>query len=171
VDKKEILRTVSNSGIYCSSDKVGTFSKIPPSTSMQFANRHGVLLVCTVYSLLYSEIALSRKPFGIGHMYMYTFLPRVTDTMTFPPGTLCISLRGFAVYMFKYPICGPNRYSRLKCKKKLHDSWDADSGHKSLWPRLCGNRLNWKGISGCILVCLTVTEFAGMDWGKPREGC
>jgi hypothetical protein len=24
VDKKEILRTVSNSGIYCSSDKVGT---------------------------------------------------------------------------------------------------------------------------------------------------
>jgi hypothetical protein len=24
VDKKEILRTVSNAGIYCSSDKVGT---------------------------------------------------------------------------------------------------------------------------------------------------
>jgi hypothetical protein len=24
VDKKEILRTVSNTGIYCSSDKVGT---------------------------------------------------------------------------------------------------------------------------------------------------
>jgi hypothetical protein len=32
-----------------------------------------VLLVCTVYSELYSEIALSRKPFGIGHMYIYTF--------------------------------------------------------------------------------------------------
>ena len=45
VDKKEILRvrTVSNAGIYCSSDRVGTvynkFSKIPPSTSMLFAIR------------------------------------------------------------------------------------------------------------------------------------
>jgi len=42
-DKKEILRvrTVSNTGIYCSSDRVGTVynkcSKIPPSTSMHFA--------------------------------------------------------------------------------------------------------------------------------------
>jgi hypothetical protein len=54
-----------------------------------------VLLVCTVYSVLYSEIALSRKPFGIGHMYIYTFLHRMTDTMTarmltFPPGTFRI---------------------------------------------------------------------------------
>jgi len=45
VDKKEILcvRTVSNTGIYCSSDRVGTVnnkrSKIPPSTSMHFATR------------------------------------------------------------------------------------------------------------------------------------
>jgi hypothetical protein len=31
---------------------------------------------------LYSEIALSRKLFGIGHMYIYTFLLRMTDTMT-----------------------------------------------------------------------------------------
>jgi hypothetical protein len=37
-----------------------------------------VLLVCTVYS----EIALSRKPFGIGRMYAYTFLLRMSDTMT-----------------------------------------------------------------------------------------
>ena len=43
VDKKEILRvrSVSNTGIYCSSDRVGTvynkFSKILPSTSMHFA--------------------------------------------------------------------------------------------------------------------------------------
>jgi hypothetical protein len=44
-----------------------------------------VLLVCTVYSVLYSEIALSRKPFGIGHTYIYMviFLIRMTDTMTF----------------------------------------------------------------------------------------
>jgi hypothetical protein len=42
-----------------------------------------VLLVCTVYSVLYSEIALSRKQFGIGHMHIYTFfLLRMTDTMT-----------------------------------------------------------------------------------------
>jgi hypothetical protein len=32
-----------------------------------------VLLVFTVYSVLYSEIALSGKPFGIGHMYIHTF--------------------------------------------------------------------------------------------------
>jgi hypothetical protein len=31
---------------------------------------------------LYSEIALSRKAFGIGHVYIYTFLLRMTDTMT-----------------------------------------------------------------------------------------
>jgi len=43
VDKKEILRvgTVSNPGIYCLSDRVGTVYnkcwKIPPSTSMHFA--------------------------------------------------------------------------------------------------------------------------------------
>ena len=45
VDKKQTLpvRTVSNAGIYCSSDRVGTVyikcSKIPPSTSMHFATR------------------------------------------------------------------------------------------------------------------------------------
>ena len=45
VDKKEILRvrTVSNTGIYCSSDRAGRVynecSKIPPSTSVRFATR------------------------------------------------------------------------------------------------------------------------------------
>ena len=45
VDKKERLcvHTVSNTGIYCSSDRVGTVynkcSKIPPSTSVYFAAR------------------------------------------------------------------------------------------------------------------------------------
>ena len=45
VDKKEILRlrTVSNTGIYFSSDRVGTVYntclKIPPSISMHFATR------------------------------------------------------------------------------------------------------------------------------------
>jgi hypothetical protein len=31
---------------------------------------------------LCSEIAVSRKPFGIGHMCIYKFLLRMTDTMT-----------------------------------------------------------------------------------------
>jgi hypothetical protein len=31
---------------------------------------------------LYNEIALSRKLFGIEHMYIYTFLLRMTDIMT-----------------------------------------------------------------------------------------
>jgi hypothetical protein len=31
---------------------------------------------------LYSEIALSRKPFRIGRMYIYTFLLRMTHTIT-----------------------------------------------------------------------------------------
>jgi len=45
VDKKEILRvrTVSNTGIYCSIDRVGTVRnecpKIPLPTSMHFATR------------------------------------------------------------------------------------------------------------------------------------
>jgi hypothetical protein len=75
-----------------------TFSKIPPSTSIHFQLvwGHGVLLVCTVYStVLYSEIALYQKPFGIGHTYIYNFClewpilwpPRI---LTFPPRTLCI---------------------------------------------------------------------------------
>jgi hypothetical protein len=42
-----------------------------------------MLLVCTVYSVLHSETAVSRKPLGIGHMYIYTFLLRMTDTVTF----------------------------------------------------------------------------------------
>jgi hypothetical protein len=34
------------------------------------------------FKLLYSEIALFRKLFEIGHMYIYTFLLRMTNTMT-----------------------------------------------------------------------------------------
>jgi hypothetical protein len=48
-------------------------------------------LVCTVYSVLYSEIPPSQKPFGIRYRYTYTFLlkwpilwlPRI---LAFPPG-------------------------------------------------------------------------------------
>jgi hypothetical protein len=41
-----------------------------------------MLCVYTVYSVLYSEIALSWKPFGVGHAYIYTFLLRMIDTVT-----------------------------------------------------------------------------------------
>jgi hypothetical protein len=49
---------------------------------MHFASRVRTWRVARLYSVLYSEIALSRKPFGIGHMYIYTFLLRIADTMT-----------------------------------------------------------------------------------------
>jgi hypothetical protein len=81
VDKKEILRTVSNTGIYRLS---GSWYSLPslihfrkfgrqPQCTLQLVWGHGVLLVCTVYSVLHSEIALSWKPFGIGHMYRILF--------------------------------------------------------------------------------------------------
>jgi hypothetical protein len=63
--------------------KYNAFSKIPPSTSMHFATRVRTWRVARLYSVLYSEIAVSRKPFGIRHMYIYTFLLRMTNTMTF----------------------------------------------------------------------------------------
>jgi len=59
VDKKEILRVriVPNTGIYCSSDRVCTVynkcSKIPPSTSMHFANSCEDMASCS------SECALT----------------------------------------------------------------------------------------------------------------
>jgi hypothetical protein len=59
-----------------------TFSKIPPSTSMHFATRARTWRVARLYSVQCSEVALSRKPFGIGHMYTYTFLLLMTDTVT-----------------------------------------------------------------------------------------
>jgi hypothetical protein len=44
--------------------------------------REGRTILGTNSKLLYNETALSRKPFGIGHMYIYTFLLRMTDTET-----------------------------------------------------------------------------------------
>jgi hypothetical protein len=49
---------------------------------MHFAARVRTWRVTRLYSVLYSEMALSRKPFGIGHMYIYNFLLRMTDTVT-----------------------------------------------------------------------------------------
>jgi hypothetical protein len=48
---------------------------------MHFATRVRTWRVARLYSVLYTETVLSRKPFGIGHLYIYTFLLRMTDTM------------------------------------------------------------------------------------------
>jgi hypothetical protein len=50
---------------------------------MHFATRVRTWRVARLYSVQYSETALSRKPFGIGHMYIYTsfFWLRMADTM------------------------------------------------------------------------------------------
>jgi hypothetical protein len=52
-DKKEILRTVSNTGTYCSRDKVVT---VPPSTSMHFATRVRTWRVARLYSVQCSTV-------------------------------------------------------------------------------------------------------------------
>jgi hypothetical protein len=44
--------------------------------------REARTILGAIFKLLYSEIALSLKPFGIGHMYIYTLLLGMTDTMT-----------------------------------------------------------------------------------------
>jgi hypothetical protein len=53
IAKKEILRTVSNTGIYCSSwyslPNITHFTKIPPSTSMHFATRVRAWRVARLY--------------------------------------------------------------------------------------------------------------------------
>jgi alpha-mannosidase len=49
---------------------------------MQFATRVRTRRVARLYSVLYGEIALSRKPFGIEHMYIHNFFLRITDTVT-----------------------------------------------------------------------------------------
>jgi hypothetical protein len=55
-----------------------TYSKIPPSISMHFATRAKIWRAAR----LYSEIALTPKLFGVGHVYIYISLLRMTDTMT-----------------------------------------------------------------------------------------
>ena len=71
VDKKEILRvrTFSNTGIYCSSDRVGTVynkcSKIPPSTSMHFVTRERTWRIC-VCVCVYISICI--------YIYIYIYM-------------------------------------------------------------------------------------------------
>jgi hypothetical protein len=62
---------------------------------MHFATRVRTWRVARLCSVLYSKIALSRKPFGIEHMYIYNFFLRNTGSMTsqnpiFSLGKSCI---------------------------------------------------------------------------------
>jgi hypothetical protein len=96
VDKKQILRVhiVSNIGIYCSRDRVGTSPSTITTANWRFTQIHMLQTVAQQgkregqywapksYNL-YSQTALTRKPFGIGHMFIQTFLLRMTDTVTF----------------------------------------------------------------------------------------
>jgi hypothetical protein len=49
---------------------------------MHFATRVRTLRVARLYTVPYSEIAVSRKPFEIGQMYVYILLFRMADTVT-----------------------------------------------------------------------------------------
>jgi hypothetical protein len=81
---------------------------------------------------LYTEIALSWKLFGIGHMYVYTFLLRMIDTMTsrnivtFPPGTPCRSWDRWVGIVSGYKLDGlgliPGRGKRY-FSHPLHPDW------------------------------------------------
>jgi hypothetical protein len=61
-----------------------------PSTSSNLISLHGLLtgIAFHLFTLstilkLYSEVALSWKPYGIRRMYSYNFVLRMTHTVTF----------------------------------------------------------------------------------------
>jgi hypothetical protein len=69
--------------------------KIPQSKSIHFAIRVRTRRVARLYSVLHSEIALSRKPFRIGHTHtLFCCLEWPIwwplRILTFTPGTLCV---------------------------------------------------------------------------------
>jgi hypothetical protein len=58
-----------------------------------------------------TKMALSRKPFGIGHMFIYSFLLRMTDTLTSQNivlsswDTLCVCMYVYIyIYIYIYII-------------------------------------------------------------------
>jgi hypothetical protein len=85
VDKKEILRSVSNTG-----DKVSTVCLVRHIFENSTVNISALCNSLRTWrvarqsesKLLYSEIALSRKLFRIGYMYIYTYLLRMTSQNT-----------------------------------------------------------------------------------------
>jgi hypothetical protein len=49
---------------------------------MHFATRVNTCCVARLYSVLFTETAVSQKPSRIRHIYIYTLEFKITDTMT-----------------------------------------------------------------------------------------
>jgi hypothetical protein len=97
VDKKEILRTVSNTGIYCSSDKVGTIHfrefHCQHHCTLQLVWGHGVLLFWVHLDVHANYCTVKQLYLGNRSEYdtcTYTLcLLRLTDPMTSRNIDLC----------------------------------------------------------------------------------
>jgi hypothetical protein len=110
-----------------------TFSKILPSTSIHFATRVWTWRVARLYSVQCT--ALSRKPFGMGHMYIYTSFcvewqilwpPRI---LIFPPWTLCI-------------LCT----MQLSCEKMNRETLEGNIGTSvSTWKKDTSTEIDLRG--------------------------
>jgi hypothetical protein len=85
-------------------------------TPYTYITLHYISFLSTILEL-YSEIALSRKPFGIRHMHIYTFLLRMTDTM--PSQNIDLS-----------------SWDTLYIRQILTEQYGADNENKCLYYRL-----------------------------------
>jgi hypothetical protein len=79
-DKIEILLTICNTGIYCSSDKVGAVYLVLYIIDSSVVNISALCTSCEDMEY-YSSVQCTVKPFGIGHVHIH-FLLRMTDNMT-----------------------------------------------------------------------------------------
>jgi hypothetical protein len=94
--------------IFCICEMCGIFHNTPEmslstvtTANWRFTSIHlreGRTVFGAKSKLLYSEIALSRKPFAIGHMYIYRFVLRMTGTMT----SQNVDLSSWAPCIWKY---------------------------------------------------------------------
>jgi hypothetical protein len=140
-----------------------TFSKIPTWRSMHFVTRVRTWPVAP----LYSEIALSRKPFEIGHIYTYTFClkwpilwpPRI---LTFPPGTFCIWMNNistsilqaynWSLHVCKYLNYFPCQWDGCACTFEHRgsnlSSTPDDAALRRQWPDTSGSTYGNTGDAG-----------------------
>ena len=113
VDNKEILRvrTVSNTGIYCSSDRVGTVynkpSKIPPSSSMHFASR--VKTWCVVVRLSASWRSFMQT---ITSSTLTSSSSRVSTSSNELQSALILTVEFLNIYYKLYQLCHLNNKYR-----------------------------------------------------------
>jgi hypothetical protein len=111
--KKEILRTVSNTGIYCSSDKVRTvylvqyFFENSTSTSMHFATRVRTWRVARLYIVQCTVQWISETIRNRTHVHTVLYIEWPTlwpsRILPFPPGRFCI-YKDIGVYVFKRQV-------------------------------------------------------------------